>query len=144
MTVLLDTSVLVAGLIEAHSRHASAFAWLKRIRTPGTDGVIAAHSVAQTYAVLSSLPLSPRITPAAAWALIEHGVLPFVRVVDLPAREVREVVQRLSRRGLAGGIVYDALTLEAAITTNADTLLTLNTRDFERVSEGAVPTIREP
>lgn len=144
MTALLDTSVLVAGLVEAHSRHASALAWLKRIRTPGTDAVIAAHSVAETYAVLSSLPLSPRITPAAAWALIEHAVLPFVRVVDLPSGEVREVVQRLSRRGLAGGIVYYALILQAAITTNADTLVTLNPRDFERVSEGVAPTIREP
>ena len=66
MRVLLDTSVLVAALVEAHARHAQAFPWLQKTREADFQGLIATHSIAETYAVLTSLPLSPRIAPSAA------------------------------------------------------------------------------
>ena len=60
-------------------------------------------------AVLSSLPVSPRIAPVAAWTLLEHNVLPFMQSIDLTADDVRQAIARLSRQGHAGGVVYDAL-----------------------------------
>ena len=144
MKVLLDTSVLVAALVEAHPRHDQAFPWLSRLRQEGILGSISAHSIAETYAVLSALPVSPRITPSAAWALIEHSVLPFVGTVALTGTETGEVARRLSRQGLSGGIVYDALIAEAAVKAGVEVLLTLNPRDFRRVVLADRPELREP
>jgi predicted nucleic acid-binding protein len=106
--------------------------------------LIATHSIAETYAVLTSLPLSPRIAPSAAWALLEHSVLPYVQTVDLEAAAVRQVVERLSRQGLAGGVVYDALIAAAAMEARADSIVTLNAADFQRVVPAGTLDVREP
>jgi predicted nucleic acid-binding protein len=142
--VLLDTSVLVAGLVEAHDRHAQAFAWIQEVRHSETQGLISAHSIAEAYAVLSSLPVSPRISPSSSWALLEHSILPFVQAVELSAAEMQNVVQRLSRQGLSGGVVYDALIAEAASKGKAECIVTLNVNDFTRVSQGMSLSVREP
>jgi len=144
MKALLDTSVLVAGLVESHPRHSESFLWLQQIRQATVQGLIATHSVAETYAVLSTLPVSPRISPFAAWALVEHSVLPYLLSVDLGAPSVREVVERLSRQGLAGGIVYDALTAAAAVQGEAECIVTLNPDDFRRVAPPRSLEVREP
>ena len=144
MKALLDTSILVAALVEAHPRHTQAFPWLQKTRDADSRGLIATHSVAETYAVLTSLPLSPRIAPSAAWALLEHSVLPYVQTVDLAAADVRQVVERLSRQGLAGGVVYDGLIAAAAMAANADCIVTLNTADFRRVLPAGTLEVREP
>lgn len=66
MRVLLDTSVLIAAVVEGHPAHAVAFPWLQRVKA-GTDiGVVAAHSLAEMYAVLTRLPTRPAILPAVA------------------------------------------------------------------------------
>ena len=122
----------------------SAFPWLQMIRREDAQCLIAAHSVAEAYAVLSTLPVSPRIAPSAAWALIEHTILPFVQSVALSARETREVVQRLSRQGLTGGAVYDALIAQAAVKGGTESIVTLNVSDFRRVTQGMPLVIREP
>ncbi len=144
MRALLDTSVLVAALVEAHAGHARAFPWLQKMRGADVQGLIASHSMAETYAVLTSLPVSPRIAPSAAWALLEHSVLPFVQTVDLSSTEVRQVMRRLSLRGLTGGVTHDALIAEAATKGRAECIVTLNTGDFRRVVQGEIPGIREP
>ena len=144
MKALLDTSVLVSGVVEAHVRHEASFPWLQKIRRGDVQGLIAVHSIAETYAVLSTLPVSPRIAPSAAWALVEHTILPFVQTVELSAMETQLVVQRLSRQGVAGGVVYDALIAEAAMKAGAECIVTLNISDFHRVTKGLSLLIREP
>lgn len=144
MTVLLDTTVLVAGLVESHPEHEAAFPWLARMRATELSVCVAAHSIVETYAVLTTLPLSPRVTPASAWALIEHSVLAFARPVDLPSAAVREVVQGLSRRGIVGGVVYDALIAECAVRSHVEWIVTLNEQDFRRVVRPDGPGIRRP
>jgi predicted nucleic acid-binding protein len=141
---LLDTSVLVAALVESHGRHAQTFPWLQGVRRGEVHGVIAAHSVAETYAVLSTLPVSPRVSPSAAWALIEHSILPFVEAVDLSASEAQEVVRHVSRQGLIGGVVYDALISAAAAKARVECIVTLNPGDFRRVAQAGAPDVREP
>ena len=143
MRALFDTSFLVAALVEAHPHHEQAFRRLAQARDSEVEGLIAVHSVAETYAVLTSLPVSPRITPSAAWALLQHSVLAHLRPVDLPAAVVQGVVERLARRGLAGGVVYDALIAEAAAQGGADCLFTLNPGDFHRVMESGSIEVRE-
>ena len=142
MKPLLDTSVLLAGRVGTHPKHASASPWLKKVRRREVQGVIAAHSIAEAFAVLSSLPVSPRITPSTAWTLLERSVLARCQAVSLSASNIQQVVRKISRQGLAGGIVYDALIAEAASKAHAECIVTLKPADSQRVADAT--EIREP
>jgi predicted nucleic acid-binding protein len=96
--------------------------------------LVAAHSLAELYAVLTTLPLQPRITPAVAQELIRHDVLDILEVVALSAEDYAQVIKQLSERGIVGGATYDGLILQAAAKAGADQILTLNESDFRRVS----------
>jgi predicted nucleic acid-binding protein len=132
VSVLFDASVLVAGLVEAHPHHSAAFPWIRRVQARQLEGAVAAHSLAETFSVLTTLPHQPRITPAAGLRLIQVSLLRF-RVVPLGARDYLSVVGTLADAGLAGGIIYDALAARAAAKIHAERILTLNRRDFERL-----------
>jgi predicted nucleic acid-binding protein len=142
VTILLDTSVIVAAVVEAHPRHGPSFAWLQKARRGDIDAVIATHSLVETYAVLCSLPVSPRIAPSTAWTLIDRSVLSCCRPVSLSSPDIRGVVRKASRQGLAGGIIYDALIAEAATKADAARIVTLNPEDFHRVADPSL--VQEP
>lgn len=67
MILDFDTSTLVAALVEAHPAHERARAWLDKVRAGLHVGVVAAHTVAELYAILTRLPHRPPITPAEAY-----------------------------------------------------------------------------
>jgi predicted nucleic acid-binding protein len=63
MKVFLDTSILVAAFVEGHPYHTQALPWVQRAKRREIQGVIAAHTLAELYAVLTALPVRPRISP---------------------------------------------------------------------------------
>jgi predicted nucleic acid-binding protein len=141
---LIDSSVLIAALVEAHSRHEKAFPWLQSKGAAKYKASLR-HTPSRKHTRYSQRCPWPRaLPPAAAWALVEHSVLPFVKTIDLSAEEVQRVVQRISRKGLAGGVVNDALIAEAAAKAGADCLVTLNLLDFRRVMKAGGMEVREP
>ena len=144
MKVLFDTSVLVAGLVEGHPRHERAFPWLSRAKSQEVQLCVASHTLAELYAVLSSLPLKPRIPPGIAWRLIHENIEPVAKLVSLTPVEYGAVIKRLSERGLAGGIVYDALILKAAQKAKVEQVLTLNMKHFKKIWEGDASVLLEP
>lgn len=133
MKVLFDTSVLVAAIVEGHPHHERAYRWLDRARGGGLTYLVAAHSVAELYAVLSSYPARPRLTPGLAARLVFDNVTSAARLVALSGQEYAAVVRGLAELSLTGGVVYDALIARAAWKAAAQRLLTLNPRDFLRV-----------
>jgi predicted nucleic acid-binding protein len=74
MKTLFDTSVIVASLVEAHPLHRRAFPWLKQAKEKDFELIVAGHTVAEVYAVLSTLPTKPRISPAVAWRLFHENI----------------------------------------------------------------------
>jgi predicted nucleic acid-binding protein len=131
--VLFDTSVLVAASVQAHPMHQRALPWLDRARNPRDIALhVAAHSVAELYAVLTTLPLRPRISPPTAARLIHDNVQAVAKLVPLSASEYASVVTDLAERGLSGGIIYDALIARAAKKSGVAQLVTLNPDDFRR------------
>ena len=94
---------------------------------------MAAHTLAETFAVLSTLPLSPRIGPAAAWNLVHRNVEAHAQVVALTGREYGAVLRDLAELGISGGAIYDGLIARAAEKAEADRFVTLNPDDFRRV-----------
>lgn len=94
--------------------------------------VVAAHSLAEAYAVLTTLPVSPRLGSGLAWRLLQENVAKHGRIVTLTVREYISVLRDLAARGLTGGVVYDALIARAARKAGVDRLVTLNPADFRR------------
>ena len=133
MKVLLDTSVLVAAMVEAHPAHEKALTWLQRARHNEVTAFVASHTLAELYAVLTRLPVRPPISPATAWQLIQENVLSSFEVVSLAGDDYRAVLDHLSREGITGGSTYDALIAYTASKAMVDHLVTLNERDFRRV-----------
>jgi predicted nucleic acid-binding protein len=133
MKAMLDTSVLAAALVEPHPEHLRALPWLAKTKPKSSELVISSHTIAELYAVLSTLPVSPRISPGQAWQLIHESIEPRVSIVSLTSSEYIATVKHLSELRLSGGAIYDALIAKAAQKSGADRLVTFNTKDFMRV-----------
>lgn len=144
MIFLLDTSVIVAALVEGHPEHARCLPYLARAGSAGSTICVASHSVAECYSVLTTLPLRPRLSPAAAWRLLTESVQRHARLIALTPSDVQAVIRRCSELEIPGGIVYDALIARAAAKARADRLVTLNLRDFLRAWPEGAGTIVEP
>lgn len=131
--ILLDTSVLVAAMVESHPEHSKAFPYLRDARRGRFNGIIAAHTLAELYAVLTSLPVQPRIGAEAAGRLIEENLLGLFSVIVLSKSDYISIIKRLSERHVTGGATYDALIAHAAYKAGVDKLVTFNVEDFMRV-----------
>lgn len=132
--VLMDTSILVAAMVTSHPEHARAFTYLRDAKQRKLHGIIAAHSLAEIYAVLTSMPVQPRISPAAAWKLINENLLGIFEVVSLSKSDYISVIQKLSSQQTSGGTIYAALIAQSVIKAAADQLITLNVTDFKKVT----------
>ncbi len=120
-------------MVEAHPAHEQGLAWLRRV-TDGTDqGLVAAHSLAELYAILTTLPVYPPISSADAKQLIQHNVAEKLEIVALSDQDYLQVIEHLAALGIIGGATYDALILHAAAKAKVDLVVTLNEKDFQRV-----------
>ncbi len=144
MKTLFDTSIIIAALVESHPMHARAFPWLKRAKAKEFELVIASHTLAELYAVLSTLPIKPKISSAVAWRLIHENIETISKIVSLTPAEYCAAVKQISESGLTGGIVYDALIAKVAQKAKVERLLTFNSKDFERVWPGNENIITAP
>jgi predicted nucleic acid-binding protein len=133
MRLFFDTSVLIAAMVESHPAHTFALPWLQRIRDGADTGILSAHSLAELYAILTRLPLRPRIGAVTARRLIQQNVLACFEVVSLSQSDYAAVIDRLADLGVVGGAVYDAVIMQAAARANPDQVITLNPSDFRRV-----------
>ena len=144
MKVALDTSVLVAGVVQAHRHHQRARWWLvPREGDDAPERVAAWHAYAEAWAVLTVLPIEPRVTGEVAAAVLDR-LRRAVRFVEPGAQTYREAVARCSGRSLRSGAVYDALHLVTAEAEATDVLLTFNVGDFTRLSDPGGPRILAP
>ncbi len=144
MKVLFDTSLLVAAMVEGHPTHGMALPWLQRVKAKLDAGLVAAHTLAELYAILTRLPLNPHIPPALALQLIQSNVLDTCEVVALSKEDYVTLLSHLVNLGIAGGAVYDALLLHAAWKSGVDQVVTLNAADFRGVYPALADKIISP
>lgn len=142
MRVALDTSVLVAGLIESHPEFGPASVWLDAGDRGEVEVVWTVHAYAETWSVLSRLPLAERLEPAAVTdilaALAEAHPPEVVLLTDYQA-----AATRCAQLGVRSGAIFDALHLVVAERLRADAVLTLNVKDFMRLLP-RIPTLFPP
>jgi predicted nucleic acid-binding protein len=130
--VLFDTSVLVAALVQSHPHHERSLPWLQRAQNEEIKFLVAGHTLAELYSVLTTLPVRPRLSPSVVWRLIHENVEASAEIVSLSEADYLSTLERLSTRGLVGGVIYDALIAKAAEKAEAERLLTWNEAHFRR------------
>ncbi len=117
-----DTSVLVAGFVSSHRFHKVAIASLAAVKEGGS---LIAHTIAESFSVLTSTSGVYRAEPAA----VRDYLAQFLDGEAIPIRPAahREALDLLVSAGRPGGAVYDALIGLAARDAEV-TLLSLDTR----------------
>jgi predicted nucleic acid-binding protein len=131
LSVFLDTSVLLAGLVDFGPQSAPAQSILhavaeKSIQSPGT----AWHCCLEFYSVATRLPPEFRLTPHDANELLREEVFGRLTVHDLPGDERLGLFATSARDRIAGGRVYDAHIAEVARAAGARIIVTDNRRHF--------------
>jgi predicted nucleic acid-binding protein len=144
MTFFCDTSVLVSACVRQHPHYTRARVVLEAVVTRQSQGVISIHSLGEMYAVLTSLPLMPRILPAEAERMIAINVTQHFRLQSVTGAMYQAAMERCVRQSLAGGKVYDALILECARAADCERIYTFNTRDFCCLAPDLAPRIAAP
>lgn len=139
---LLDTSCLVAAVCAWHRFHDATRREIERRRAAGQTLVLAAHSLAETFSVLTRLPEPHRLRPDDALTLIEAN-WGETRLVALGAKDYRETLRQCRDARIGGGAVYDALIAACARKARVATLVTWDLEGFERFLEDE-PAVRAP
>lgn len=132
MKAAFDTSALVASLVAAHPMHDRAAKWHRKALRGEIHMVVAAHTLAELYAVLTRLPVVPRMELHVASRLVEQNIVAHATVVPLSGRDYRTLVTEAADRGVGGCMIYDLLVVHAARKAGADVIVTLDEEHFRR------------
>jgi predicted nucleic acid-binding protein len=144
MTVFCDTSVLVAACIRRHPHYERARTILEAIAGGKDVGVISAHSLAEVFSALTSVPLVPRILPSEARTIIATNIRRHFQLVALTVEMCEWAVGACVGRGLGTGKVYDALLIECARDSKAERIYTFNLQDFRRLAPDLIDRLVAP
>ena len=121
--IVPDTSVLVAGFLPDHPFHTVAESALVKVRE---EGNLVAHTMAETYSVLSAPGGPYRAEPRVVVGYLNEFVEASTPAQPQPG-VYREAIEVLSERGRGGASVFDALIALTARDAGA-TLISLNRR----------------
>jgi len=143
MRLAFDTSVLVAALVESHPFHERALSWLEAVTEGRATGECSVHALAETWSVLTRLPIDPAIAPPLATVAIER-LAGLLETVELSADTYWAAMRRCSEKGLRSGALFDALHLVCAEASKADAVVTFNPRDFAKLAVAGSPEIVVP
>lgn len=131
MTVFLDTSVLVAGLIDLGPQSAPAHSLMHGVaeRTIA-PAATAWHCCLEFFAVSTRLPAEFRLSPGDAARLVKEEIVARMSVHDLPPGHRGPLLRAAAHDAIAGGRIYDAHIADVARAAQADIIVTDNRRHF--------------
>ncbi len=121
--IVPDSSVLVAGYVAEHDFYDVAKAAVFEVRT---EGRLVAHTMAETYALLSAPAGVYRVDPPAVLEYLKTLLDDSLPVQPRPGSYL-EALELLSGEGRGGATIYDALIALTARDAGA-TLISLDRR----------------
>ena len=140
MKRFFDSSVLIPAFYKFDGNHDSS---AKALRSASRDDSFCAlRTLGEVYAVLTGLPVRPRITGAEGMAILEQ-IRAKLTVISLNEQEYVSAIQAVSET-IVGGAAYDALVARCAIKAQAEVLLTWNVRDFTRFGPDIARLVKTP
>lgn len=102
---------------------------MKKLRDSRHVIILSAHSLLETYSVLTRLPVPYRLSEVTALKLIETNWIKS-EIVALISDEYWKLLSNLQRTNVSGGRVYDALVAACARKGKAKFILTWNPQHF--------------
>jgi predicted nucleic acid-binding protein len=126
----LDTSVLLAGLLDFGPQSAPAQSVMHAVAEKTLSTATAWHCCLEVYSVATRLPPEYRLAPADAVHLLDAEVFARMSVHELPAEDRRRLLDAAVQDGTAGGRIYDAHIAEVARAIGAHVIVTDNRRHF--------------
>jgi predicted nucleic acid-binding protein len=139
MSVLLDSSVLVAALAPDQERHNESLTLLMQ-----GGSSVHAHAFLETFSTLTGGRLGIKVDADFAARLLTETVLPRVQVVEISAEELLASLRMAKKQGVRGGAVYDFMHLVAARKAGVTALYTLNMADLQHIRRDGDPEVRRP
>ncbi len=133
MNVLFDTSVLVASTMQSHQDHAACRRWVEAAVGGRILLFVSCHSLAEFYRVLTSVKTVRQLSTNQVWRILADELLKIATVVELTQTDYIDCLSRLASANERGGIVFDAIIVQAALKAHVDKLLTLNDKHFRRI-----------
>ena len=131
MSVFLDTSVILAGLVDFGPQSAPAQSLMHAVAEKRVaDAATAWHCCLEFYSVATRLPPEFRVSPADALKLLEGEVFARMAVHDLPAGQRLPMLQSAAHDAVAGGRIYDSHIADVARAAGARVIVTDNRRHF--------------
>ena len=131
IAVFLDTSVLLAGLIDFGPQSAPAQSLLHAVAEKQLSNVGTAwHCSLEYFSVATRLPAEFRLAPGDAVQLLESEVFARMAVHDLPSVDRLAMLRAAAVDGTAGGRIYDAHIAEVARAAGTAVIVTDNRRHF--------------
>lgn len=130
-SVFLDTSVLIAGIIDFGSSSRAPSEILDAVAAGRVEQPLTAwHCCLEFFSVATRLPEEYRIRPRLALELIETEILDRFELAELPAGRRRRWLRTAVGSGVRGGRIYDAAIAAAAVHKGAEVFVTDNVRHF--------------
>jgi predicted nucleic acid-binding protein len=131
MSVFLDTSVLVGGLIDFGPQSAPAHSLLHAVAEKTVAPAATAwHCCLEFYSVSTRLPIEYRLAPTDATRLVEEEIFARMIVHDLPSGDRLPLFRAAAHDAIGGGRIYDAHIAEIARAMKATVIVTDNRRHF--------------
>jgi predicted nucleic acid-binding protein len=129
--VFLDTSVLLAGLVDFGPQSAPAQSLMHAIAEERlTEPATAWHCCLEFFSVATRLPPEFRVAPVDAVRLLQEEVFARMTVYDLPAGDRLPMLRAAAHDAIAGGRIYDAHIAEVARAVSASVVITDNRKHF--------------
>src|SRR5215213_1381557 len=123
--IYLDTTVIVCAMHGEDPHHDDCLPLISR-----RDAVTSAHALAETFSTMTGRREFQNEDVAEALAAIAAAI----RVEPILVSDYLTVLDQTRRRGVRGGLVYDAIHAEVARRLKVDRLLTYNLSNFQQVA----------
>ena len=141
MSEFFDTSVLVAAFLGDHPHHKAS---AKVFAVAGKKhSYCAAHTLAELYSALTSLPVKPMIAPEQA-LLFLGDVRSRLSLITLDEEEYFTVIEATAEKRIPGGRIYDALLLQCARKAKVNVIYTWNLKHFQQLAPDISGVIKTP
>lgn len=127
---------MISAICSWHEHHDRTLAAVEARLGRGDRIAVAGHALAETFVVLTRLPAPYRLAPRDAWALIKANFVETASVTTLNGAGYVALLDRVASGGTSGGAAYDLIVALCAAQAGADTVMTLNPRQFDPAPPG--------
>lgn len=141
MKWFFDTSALYPVFIDDHAHHEASLA--AYLRADQSHAACAAHSLAELYAALTSMPGPNRLSADQVLRILDD-IRERITVIALDPEEYRSAIGDAAAEDILGGTVYDALNARCALKSKATVIYTWNLKHFRRVGPEVARRARTP